>query len=112
MDMQKVDMYLIANQKYFPAEKTMLLKEKLLSADDNKLNLLSAVELNDPMVLLLISIFVGELGVDRFMLGDIGMGVLKLLTGGVCGVLWLVDIFTITGKVKELNYNKVMALLQ
>lgn len=28
MDKQKVDMYLVSNQKYFPAEKMALIKEK------------------------------------------------------------------------------------
>lgn len=33
----------------------------------------------------------GGLGIDRFMRGQIGLGVVKLLTGGGCGVWALVD---------------------
>ena len=73
--------------------------------------MISAVEFKDPTTLLLVSIFVGVLGIDRFMLGEIGMGVLKLLTGGVCGVLAIVDWFTIQKKARELNYNNLMLLL-
>lgn len=48
---------------------------------------------------LILSIFVGGLGVDRFYLGYTGMGVLKLLTGGCFGILWIIDIINIaTGK--------------
>lgn len=61
--------------------------------------------------MLIISIFLGGWGVDRFMMGDIGMGVLKLLTGGVCGILWLVDVITIMNKVKEQNFNNFMMVM-
>jgi TM2 domain-containing membrane protein YozV len=40
---------------------------------------------------LLLSIFLGWLGIDRFYLGYTGLGVLKLVTGGACGVWCLVD---------------------
>ena len=60
-------MYIMTNQKFFPAEKIMFLKEKLLSADESKLNLVNAADLKDPTTILLIFIFVGSLGVDRFV---------------------------------------------
>ncbi len=110
MEQQKVDMYMMANQKYFPAEKTLYLAEKLKSMDGEKFNLLSTIELKDPTTNLLISLFLGSLGVDRFMIGDTGMGILKLLTSGCCGILTIIDWFTIQNKTKELNFNKVMSM--
>ena len=109
MDQQKVDMYIMTNQKYFPAEKIMLIKERLLALDEQGFQMVSMIELKDPTTLLLISIFIGGLGIDRFMIGDTGMGILKLLTGGCCGVLTIIDWFTISKKTKELNFNNVMA---
>ena len=48
---------------------------------------------------LILSVLVGGLGIDRFYLGYTGMGVLKLLTGGCFGVLYIIDIVSIaTGK--------------
>ena len=98
MDQQKVDMYIMTNQKYFPAEKIMLIKERLLALDEQRFQMVSMIELKDQTPLLLISIFIGCLGIDRFMIGDTGMGILKLLTGGCCGVLTIIDWFTISKK--------------
>jgi len=33
----------------------------------------------------------GGLAVDRFYLGQIGTGILKLITGGGFGIWWLID---------------------
>lgn len=50
---------------------------------------------------LLLSIFLGGLGIDRFYLGHTGLGILKLLTGGCFGILWLIDIILMaTGELK------------
>ena len=49
----------------------------------------------DWMVTLLLSILLGGLGVDRFYTGHIGLGVLKLLTMGGCGIWWLIDLIKI-----------------
>lgn len=111
MDQNKVDMFIMTNKKYFPEEKMMYLKERLETIDDQRFSMVSTLDFKDPTTLLLISIFLGYLGIDRFMIGDTGMGVLKLLTGGCCGVLAIIDWFTISKKTKELNFNNVMALL-
>ena len=111
MEMQKVDMFIMTNQKYLPAEKIPMLRERLLAADDSKMAMISAVEMKDPTTILLVSIFLGSLGIDRFMLGETGMGILKLLTGGCCGILTIIDWFTVQGKAKDANFRKLMSVL-
>jgi TM2 domain-containing membrane protein YozV len=39
----------------------------------------------------LLSFFLGSLGVDRFYLGYTGLGIAKLLTVGGCGIWALID---------------------
>ena len=111
LDQNKIDMYIMTNQKYFPEEKIVYLKDKLRTMDDEKFSLISTIEMKDPTTILLVSIFLGVLGIARFMLGDTGMGILKLLTCGCCGILTIIDWFTVSKKAKEVNLNKVMSLL-
>jgi TM2 domain-containing membrane protein YozV len=60
------------------------------------------------LTLLLLSIFLGQLGVDRFYVGKIGTGILKLVTLGGCGIWWLIDlIMIICGKFTDSNGNVI-----
>lgn len=53
-----------------------------------------------------ISIFIGEFGVDRFYMGKIGTGFLKLITIGGLGVWWIIDIVLIaSGNMRDKNGN-------
>ena len=111
MQSDKVDMFIMTNSKYLPSEKMVLLKDRLLLMDDSRFALVSSVEMKDPMTLLLVSIFLGSLGVDRFMLGEVGLGIVKLITLGLCGIWTIIDWFTIQNKTKERNFMELMKVL-
>lgn len=111
MNSDKVDMYFVNNSKYFPSDKLVILREKMSSADDSRFAMLSSIDLKDPVMLFFVSFFLGGFGIDRFMLGDIGMGILKLLTFGLCGFLALIDLFLIMRRTKEKNFQTVMLML-
>lgn len=51
--------------------------------------------------------FIAVAGIQRFVLGQVGMGVLYLLTAGLCGIGTIVDL--IKNKDLVLEYNKNMA---
>ncbi|MDR0840781.1 MAG: TM2 domain-containing protein [Christensenellaceae bacterium] len=57
---------------------------------------------------LIISILLGEIGIDRFYLGYTGLGIIKLITAGGFGIWWIIDIILIaTGKMKDAKGNEL-----
>jgi hypothetical protein len=49
----------------------------------------------DWLIALIFSVLLGCLGVDRFYLGYVGLGILKLMTFGGCGIWYLIDVILI-----------------
>ena len=103
MESQKVDMFMMTNAKFFEGYQLNAIRERLLQLDDDKWPSLQFLQFKEPTTALLLSIFLGELGVDRFYIGDTGMGVGKLLTCGGLIVWKIVDWFLIMGATREKN---------
>jgi TM2 domain-containing membrane protein YozV len=57
----------------------------------------------NPTVALVLSLFIGALGIDRFYVGNILLGVLKLFTLGLLGLWTIIDWFLIMGAARKKN---------
>jgi TM2 domain-containing membrane protein YozV len=110
MEQSKIDMFMATMNNKFPEEKLMLIRDQLIKLDDNKFSIIQSIQYKDPTTLLIISIFLGHLGIDRFMLNDTGLGVIKLLTCGGVGIWTIVDWFTVMNRTRELNYKKFVQI--
>lgn len=109
MDQQRVDLFIAMNGSKFPEETQMEIREILHKADDSKAMMLQAIEYKDPSTMLIISLMGGGLGIDRFMLGETGKGVGKLILTTFCmvGIIWvIIDWFSIQRDTKVYNYTK------
>ena len=111
MDAQKVDMFIIANAKFFESHQITAVRDKLLAMDDSKFILAQSLNLKDPTTMIIVSLLAGSFGIDRFLIGDTGLGVGKLLTCGGLGIWTIVDWFLIMGRAREVNFQKVMYTL-
>lgn len=111
MEAQKVDMFIMTNSKFFESHHINSIRERLLELDDSKWPMISTLQLKDPTTSLIISILAGSFGIDRFMIGDTGIGVGKLLTCGGFGIWAIIDWFMIQGATREKNMEKLQQFL-
>jgi len=111
MDSQKVDMFIMTNSKFFESHHLGQIRDRLLSLDDSKWMIVQTIPFKDPTTSLIVSILAGGLGIDRFIIGDTGLGVGKLLTCGGLGIWTIVDFFMIMGRTREINMAKLQQVL-
>ena len=111
MDQNKIDLFLAQNADKLPKAKIMQLQEALAKLDDSKAVLLQTIDFKDPTTVLILSVLLGCWGVDRFMLGEAGLGVLKLLTCGGCYIWWIIDMINATDRTRDYNYKKLQEVL-
>ncbi len=92
-----------------PDDKLPAVNNKIKTLTDKQKDRVITMSYHNPILILILSIFLGGLGIDRFMIGDIGLGVAKLLVGWLTLGIWpLIDIFLCYKDAKEKNYEKFL----
>ena len=107
MDSYQANQLLMVYGSKLPPASFPMVKERLEQLDDSMANMLLA-QLKDPTISLVLSILLGGYGIDRIYIGEVGLGILKLLTCGGLGVWWLIDLFLIMERTRENNLNQLM----
>lgn len=124
MNMNYLQSYVLSKSSYLPTDKLFLLQKELEELDDGALNALIMVELRQPLIALILAIFFGEFGVDRFYVGNKELGFAKLITFVVSLItlfiligfflfaglyIWkFIDCFLIMRACKEANFERLM----
>ena len=111
MEAQKVDMFMMMNAKFFESHQLAGVRERLLQLDDSRWAAIQMLQFKEPTTALIISILIGGFGIDRFYIGDTGLGVAKLLTCGGLYIWTIVDWFLIMGATREKNMEMLQAVL-
>ena len=113
MEIKDAEQLLMMYSSKLSPEYLPTIKSRLMELDRTNA-LVAFSDLKDPTTALIITIceaFVAVHGISRFYIGDVGIGVAKLLTCGGCGIWWLVDLFLIQDATRRKNTEKVLQLL-
>lgn len=111
MTQEQISQFIAANGDKFDQANIGQIKSMLEQVNENRANEIMSANFKSPMTMLIIAWLLGGWGVDRFMLGQTGLGVAKLLTLGGCGVWALIDIFTAMGRARAYNMQLLQKLL-
>lgn len=106
-----LEAWLVGNSSYFTAQHLPVIRAKFATLPPQYLNNLQSLKFHDPDGITVASVFLGAYGVDRFLLGDHGLGIAKILTFGGCLVWWFVDLFLVGKRARELNFEKLMQVI-
>ena len=111
MEESKVDMFLMINNGNLPSSSLPGIRQQLLALPEGRASVLHMTQFKNPTTAIILSVLIGHFGIDRFYIGDTGLGVAKLLTCGGLGIWTLVDWFLIMGLTRQRNHDTLVAAL-
>lgn len=114
MDRIKAIEFLEENKEFLFPNKEFAdvdVEEALIAAPAEVELYLNGLSFRKPSTTQWIAVFPGQIGVDRFYLGDYVKGLLKWITYGGVGIWWIVDIITAKERCRVHNCKKLMGLL-
>lgn len=140
IELSSIKFFLVYNSSKLPKEKLGYLQKQLLNTTAWRWDMIRFLPLKDPNILLLISCCVGYFGIDRFLLENYTIGIIKLIVLQLSivsiipwillfleeqtnwiflckivfciGVIWWIyDLCTIRRKTQEYNYKLIIQTL-
>jgi len=85
----KSDIWLMQNGKYLPRDASFNLQDKIEKLPEDKAKRLFMCDLINPVTMLLFCIFLNSLSIDRFMIGQIGKGILRIVMWILFGISYV-----------------------
>lgn len=132
MTQENVTLVLNKYKKLVPKESVDILKSQLTTASDDNVDTLMSLRMRSRIIVMLMSFFLGGLGIDRFYLGHISLGIIKLafrvltvvfmlvtdfaveaVVLGIISTLWcLADVYYTCRAVQEYNLDTITRSLK
>ena len=103
MDNNQINMWISINAEKFNPNDLPIIKATLEQMDNNQMMFLQGAEFKKPSTIFIIAFL---LGWERFFLDDVGLGIVKVITGYGCGIWWLIDIFSAKNRAKNYNFQQ------
>lgn len=99
------------NKNYFNEETQPIVYTQLENFSDAQFEILCETKLKKPNLSVILALLFGMYGADRFYLGSVSVGLVKIFTLGVFGIVYIVDIFTAKRRAYEYNYASFMEII-
>lgn len=99
------------NENLFSEDGSKVVREALEYGENQDFNKLMKIKLKNPNKTLILAITLGLFGIDRFYLRSFPLGIVKMMTIGGCGIMWLYDVIYARKYAMRYNLQKVMEIL-